>query len=214
MLGELSMTEADWRLLFVTHTEVVIDPDAPIESWPLSDLGRGRMTRFAEALSGAGVTAIWSSAERKAIDGAEILGRRLGLAPKVDAGLGENDRSATGYIAPPEFWEVVRTFFAEPDVSVRGWETARAAQARIVAAVGRVLSAEPTGRVVVVSHGGVARLLSAQVQGCAIGEEDQPTNPGGGSYRPLGGEPLRPLGRWRDIEAFGDGVGIGGPRSS
>lgn len=203
----------DWRLLFVTHTEVVIDPNAPIESWPLSDLGRERMTRFAEALSGAGVTAVWSSAERKAMDGAEILGGRLGLAPRLDAGLGENDRSATGYIAPPEFWDVVRAFFAKPDESVRGWETARAAQARIVAAVERVLSAEPAGRVVVVSHGGVARLLSAHAQACPIGEEDRPTHPGGGSYRMFGGEPLRPLGAWADIEAFGD-VGSGGPRSS
>jgi broad specificity phosphatase PhoE len=203
----------DWRLLFVTHTEVVIDPDAPIESWPLSDRGRERMTHLAEALSGAGVTAVWSSAERKAIDGAEILGRRLGLAPEVDAGLGENDRSATGYIAPPEFWDVVRAFFASPNDSVRGWETARDAQARIVAAVDHVLSAEPAGRVVIVSHGGVARLLSAHVQGCLIGEEDRPTHPGGGSYRLLGGEPLRPLSGWRDIEAFDD-VGTGQAPSS
>ncbi|HEX2561131.1 histidine phosphatase family protein [Phenylobacterium sp.] len=207
------MGQADWRLLFVTHTEVVIDPQAAIESWPLSDVGRKRMNRFADALSGAGVTAVWSSAERKAVDGAQILAGRLGITPRVDAGLGENDRSATGYIAPPEFWDVVREFFARPDESVRGWESARAAQRRIVAAVDRVLAAEPAGRIVVVSHGGVARLLSAHLEGCAIGEEDRPTHPGGGSCRLLGGEPLRPLGPWRDIEAFGD-VGIGRTRSS
>lgn len=207
------MGQADWRLLFITHTEVVIDPHAPIESWPLSDVGRARMSRFADGLSGAGVTAVWSSAERKAMDGAQILAERLGVSPKVDAGLGENDRSATGYIAPPEFWNVVAEFFARPDVSVRGWETARAAQARIVAGVERVLAAEPLGRVVIVSHGGVARLLSAQLEGCAIGEEDRPTHPGGGSYRLFGGQPLRPIGAWRDIEAFGR-VGIDEIRSS
>lgn len=206
--------QADWRLLFVTHTEVVINPHAPIESWPLSDVGRARMNGFAEVLIGAGATAVWSSAERKAVDGAEILGKRLGLSPKVDADLGENDRSATGYIAPPEFWEVVREFFARPDESVRGWETARAAQARIVAAVERVLAAEPAGRIVVVSHGGVARLLSAHSEGCAIGEEDKPTHPGGGSYRLFAGDRLRPLGAWRDIETFGDDVGMGEVRSS
>lgn len=208
------MGQADWRLLFVTHTEVVIDPHAPIESWPLSKVGRERMSRFAEALAGAGVTAVWSSAERKAVDGAQILGERLRLTPKVDAGLGENDRSATGYIAPPEFWEVVREFFARPDESIRGWETARAAQARIVAAAERVLAAEPAGRVVVVSHGGVARLLSAHAEGCAIGEEDRPTHPGGGSYRLFGGDRLRPLGAWRDIEMIGGDVGIGQVPSS
>ena len=43
------------------------------------------------------------------------------------------DRSATGYVAPPRFWEIVDAFFGQPDTSILGWETARAAQARIKA---------------------------------------------------------------------------------
>ena len=39
------------HLLFVTHSEVVIDPDQPIPDWPLSEVGRARMVQFAEVLA-------------------------------------------------------------------------------------------------------------------------------------------------------------------
>jgi broad specificity phosphatase PhoE len=168
------------RLVFVTHPEVVIDPTVPVPRWPLSALGRRRMTEFANRLADAGVNAVWSSDEQKALDGAVILAETLRVPQHVDAGLGENGRESTGYIAPPEFWEVVAEFFAHPDRSVRGWEAASDAQRRIVAAVGRVSAAAGEGITVIVSHGGVGRLLRAHLQGVPIGQEHAPSNPGGG----------------------------------
>jgi broad specificity phosphatase PhoE len=169
-------------IIFITHPEVVIDPAVPVPRWPLSPVGRARMEAFAASLTGRTVAAVWSSDEQKAEDGAAILAARLAAPHFVDAGLGENDRSATGYIAPPEFWEVVDQFFAQPDVSVRGWETARHAQDRIVAAVGRVDAESPAGVVLVVAHGGVGALLTAHLQNVIIGQEDRPGHSGGGCY--------------------------------
>lgn len=37
----------------------------------------------------------------------------------------ENDRSSTGFLPPEEFEVVADAFFAQPGVSVRGWETAQ-----------------------------------------------------------------------------------------
>ncbi len=193
------------HLLFVTHSEVVIDPDQPIPDWPLSDVGRERMVQFAETLAAGDtpVVSVWSSDERKARDGAEIIAARLGLDPRIERGLHENDRSATGYIAPPEFWDVVAQFFAQPDESVRGWETARAAQARIVQSVERVLSAETaSGLVVVISHGGVGQLLTAHLQDVEIGQEDRPGNSGGGCWIAIDRQDRRLEGAWQDIEAY------------
>jgi broad specificity phosphatase PhoE len=189
------------RILFLTHPEVVIDPAIPVPDWPLSGVGRLRMGRFAKVLEArGGVTAVWSSRERKARDGAEILAARLGVPHRIAPDLGENDRSATGYLAPPEFWEVVEAFFGRPDESVRGWETARAAQARIVGAVNRLAAAEVTGGdIVVVSHGGVGRLLMALLQGVEIGEEDPPPHPGGGCWMELGRGSLRVEATWQAI---------------
>lgn len=193
------------HLLFVTHPEVVIDPDQPIPDWPLSAVGRGRMEAFAEMLAAGAtpVAAVWSSDERKARDGGEIIAARLGLTPQIGEGLEENDRSATGYLAPPEFWEVVEVFFDNPHESVRGWETAAHAQDRIVAAVRHVLAAENgPGHIVVVSHGGVGRLLMAHLQGVSIGQEDRPGNPGGGCLIAVNRESLKVEGAWRDVEDY------------
>ncbi|MDO9432738.1 MAG: histidine phosphatase family protein [Pseudomonadota bacterium] len=193
------------HLLFVTHSEVVIDPDQPITDWPLSAVGRTRMVQFAQTLAAGAVpvVGVWSSDERKARDGAEIIAAHLGLDPRIEHGLHENDRSATGYIAPPEFWEVVAQFFGRPDESVRGWETARDAQARIVRSVERVLAAETApGLIVVVSHGGVGQLLTAHLQGVEIGLEDRPGNPGGGCWIAIDRQDRRLEGAWRDIEDY------------
>lgn len=191
------------EILFVTHPEVVIDPGVPVPDWPLSEVGRSRMVAFAEALAGRTVTAIYSSEERKARDGAEILALRFNLPVRVRPGLEENDRSATGYIAPPEFWEVVEQFFARPTESIRGWASAQATQDRIVGAL-RAVCSEDTGPgiVVIVSHGGVGRLLRAHLENVPIGDEDRPSHPGGGCYFPIDGRDLTPLAPWRAIEDY------------
>ena len=187
-------------LIFVTHPEVVIDPLVPVPEWPLNAVGRGRMESFAGRLAGTGVTAVYASAERKAMDGAAIVAERLGLSYGTDARLGENDRSATGYIAPPEFWQVVRDFFARPHESIRGWERAVDAQARIVGAVGRIAREDGTsGHVVIVSHGGVGCLLAAHLQRVAIGRESRPSHPGG-CFIVIDRETLALRQDWRAIE--------------
>jgi len=188
------------RLIFLTHPEVVIDPAVPVPEWPLSAIGRRRMAWFGEVMAGRPVSAVWSSDERKALDGGEILAARLNIPHRIHPHLGENERSSTGYVAPPEFWEIVEAFFSRPDESIRGWETARAAQARIVGAVDHLVVAESTaGDIVVVSHGGVGRLLCAHLQGVGIGEEARPPHPGGGCWMEFDWASRRILSTWRAI---------------
>jgi broad specificity phosphatase PhoE len=192
-------------IIFLTHPEVVIDPAVPIPQWPLNAVGRERAERFAEMLVGRGVTAVYASTEQKAMDGAAIVSGRLGLAYGTLEALGENDRSATGYIAPPEFWEVVKEFFGRPHESIRGWERAIDAQSRIVEAVTRIAREDPTsGDIVIVSHGGVGALLTAHLQKVAIGQESRPSHPGGGCFLVIDRDAFAIRQDWRAIE---DGLG-------
>ena len=187
-------------IFFLTHPEVVIDPKTPIPEWGLSDVGRRRMERFIGRPESQGLAAAYSSAERKATDGAAIASAALGIPHHIDPELGENDRSSTGYLEPPEFWRVVESFFDHPDESVRGWETARAAQARIVRAVRRLVRDEQaTGDLLVVSHGGVGRLLAANLQGVEIGREDKPGHPGGGCWLEIDRDTLSVRRTWQAI---------------
>jgi broad specificity phosphatase PhoE len=192
-------------LVFITHPEVVIDPDRPIPEWPLNAIGRARMVRFADMLENRDVSAVYASTERKARDGAAIVAERLRLSYAADGALSENDRSSTGYIAPPEFWEVVREFFGRPHESIRGWERAIDAQARIVNAVGRIAREDETsGDIVIVSHGGVGCLLTAHLQRVEIGQESRPQHPGGGCFIVIDRASFMLTQDWRTIE---DGFG-------
>jgi broad specificity phosphatase PhoE len=144
------------------------------------------------------ITSIYASREQKAIDSAEILARHLSLDFSMDEGLGENDRSSTGFLPPHEFEKVADEFFAFPDRSVRGWERAAGAQARILLAVSRIASADSSaGAIAIVSHGAVGTLLYCHLAGKQISRQwDQPAN-GGGNFYPFTLEPLHARHGWR-----------------
>jgi len=159
------------RAIYLTHPEVVIDPNVPVPDWGLSAVGRARLLQSAEKF--ADVTRIITSTERKARDGGDALGECLGITPEALPGFGENDRSATGYLPEHEFWPIVEAFFSRPDDSVRGWETARHAQDRIVEAVRAALrSSQKDELVLVIGHGGVGSLLYASLAGLQIGAKE------------------------------------------
>lgn len=165
---------------FITHPDVEIDSTIPVPDWRLSARGRARMAAGLRQPWVAGLRAIHCSTERKAIDGAEILADALSLSVQIMAGLGENDRSATGYLPRAEFETVADAFFANPDISVRGWERATDAQTRIVAAVDVILAAPQPGPIAIVSHGGVGALLLCRLMGVPISRaQDQPPGSGG-----------------------------------
>ena len=170
------------RIIFVTHAQVEIDPERPVPDWPLNALGRSRHEAFSSHDVLKDVQKVYCSDERKARDGAEIHAARLGLVPKVVPALGENDRSATGYLPQEAFEEMANAFFANPDQQVRGWESARAAQSRILAAVRTLAELHPRqGDILIVSHGAVGTLLRCACLGRPINRtEDQPA--GGGSF--------------------------------
>lgn len=160
---------------WISHPEVEIDPGRAVPRWRLAPRGIARMRALAEAPALAGVASVWASTETKAIEGAGLLAGALGLGVGVHPGLGENDRGATGYLPREEFERVADAFFARPAESVRGWERAADAQARVVAAVAAVLAAAPPGDVAIVAHGGVGALLLGALSGQPISRAlDQP----------------------------------------
>ena len=105
---------------FITHPEVAIDPSVPVPDWPLSATGTQRMRLLLARPWIRAAAVVCSSAERKAMDAARIVAGHLSVPLVVIEGLGENDRSATGYLPKPELEAVAAVFFARPEESVRG----------------------------------------------------------------------------------------------
>ena len=166
--------------LYITHPQVQIDPAVPVPDWGLSERGRERALVAASLDWAKEIGRFAASTERKAIETAEILSAGR-LPVETDHAMGENDRSATGFLPPGAFEDAANWFFAHPQESFKGWERAADAQARIVAAVERVLAGhDPETPIAFVGHGGVGTLLKCHLMGKPIARDgDQPA--GGGN---------------------------------
>lgn len=191
-------------LWFLTHPQVTIDPEVPVPQWGLSPAGRARAQALASAPFLDAVTGVWCSTETKARETAYAVVGDRPLVVHERAELGENDRSATGFLPGEEFEWVADAFFAHPGDSVRGWARAVDAQARVVAAVTAVLAdgRSGAGDVLVAAHGAVGTLLLSHLLGEPISRRlDQPG--AGGNVFSADRLTLRPhdLG-WRPLETL------------
>jgi broad specificity phosphatase PhoE len=192
--------------LYITHPEVVIDPDVPMPRWGLNATGRARATAFANRRPLPMGTRIFSSSEQKALDLAEILAAPIDGKISQSEAFGENDRSSTGFLAGEAFTEAVRQLFGAPEKSYRGWERASDAQRRIVAAVKMALAeVPPEAPVVFCGHGCVGTLLKCALAGRPIAlSEDQRLMgaPGGGNVFAFDRAAFSLLSDWIAMESF------------
>lgn len=193
---------------FITHPDVIKDPAVPVPRWPLSPRGRERMTAMLARPWVRGLGAVYCSDEQKALDGAATLAGHLGLTPVVYPALGEIDRSSTGYLPEAEHAAAARRLFERPDESVRGWETARHAQTRIIQAVESVLAgAFPSGNtlaggrdVAIVAHGAVGTLYLLHLLAEPIAFHHLQPGRDGGHYFCFDGMTRSVRHEWRRIE--------------
>ena len=173
------------QIIYIAHPDVVKDPRVPVPRWPLSARGRARMAQMLSRPWVRAVGAVFCSDEQKALDGAAILANFLGIEYTIVPELGEVDRSSTGWLPEEEHAEAARRLFERPDERVRGWETARQAQDRIVRAVDRVIDLhDGRGDIAIMAHGAVGTFLLCHLKGVPISmAEAQPGRDGGHYFR-------------------------------
>ncbi|MEM8924231.1 MAG: histidine phosphatase family protein [Actinomycetota bacterium] len=173
-------------LRYISHPNVVIDPDVDIPRWGLSDIGRRRFERMLAQPWVPSIGRIVTSTETKAVEAGTMLAEHLGLAIEQREASGENDRSATGYVPHEQHEALADRFFGWPHQSADGWERAVDAQRRVVDALADLVS-EPVGierwaagDVAVIGHGGVGTLLYCHLAGEDIDRRHD--QPGQGHY--------------------------------
>jgi len=141
--------ETDWNAehRWQGHTDV-----------PLNERGREQARALAEQLAAEPVDAIYASDLSRARATAEVVAERLGLPVTVDPELREIDVGS-------------REGLTGEEVGDREWdgELHEAHAERVLRAVHRIAAAHPTGRVLVVAHGGCLRrvqeAIDAEVDG-------------------------------------------------
>lgn len=141
-----------------THDGAPADPG-------LDDLGREQAARVVDALTGQGVTAVYSSPARRARETAAPLAEHLGLPVSVLDGLAEFDAAHTSYVpveqlkaeGDPRFAALVRG-----DLGSSGIDPA-AFRATVVRAVEQAALAHPGGRAVLFAHSGTINAYCGHV---------------------------------------------------
>ncbi|MEP0522232.1 MAG: histidine phosphatase family protein [Hyphomicrobiales bacterium] len=186
-------------LRYLSHPQVKVDADVPVPDWSLSSIGRARTEAICGSASLQNTDLVVSSNERKAIETAKIIADSIGQDVVAAERTHENDRSATGFLLPEEFEEVANLFFMHPEQSVRGWERALDAQARIVEETNNFIRHRKSGDILMVGHGGVGTLLYLHFIGVPISREhDQPA--GGGNFFAISLDTFTPLHGWCPME--------------
>jgi broad specificity phosphatase PhoE len=198
-MGTIQEPDHVTLLRYISHADVVIDPEIPVPQWGLSDLGRSRVEAMLGQPWTSSVTKVVCSAETKSLEAASILAAHLDLEIEVRAETGETDRSSTGYVPHAEHQELAAAYFGDPFVSTRGWERSIDSQQRIVLATADLL--EPrVGDTALVGHGGVGALLYCHLAGQQISQTHE--QPGQGHYWTYDCDRQTMLHSWLPVDAI------------
>jgi probable phosphoglycerate mutase len=138
----------------------------------LDDTGERQAGRLARWAAGAGLTGLACSDLRRAVRTAEPAAALTGLRPVIDKRLRELDFGvAEGRTLASLPADVAERFVADPDRGhFPGGERPADAVARAMAALGDLVAAHPDGRVLVVAHSTLIRLLVCEVLGVPLSE--------------------------------------------
>jgi probable phosphoglycerate mutase len=155
-------------LLLIRHAEPIriVDSAGPADP-PLRDRGLLQAERLARWLADEDLDAVVSSPMVRARETAAPVAAAHGLEVVIDNDLAEFDREATSYI-PYEEMKASKDprFLAMIEGNLDEFETDPAEfQAGVVAALERVIEANPSRKVAVVCHGGVINAYTAHVAG-------------------------------------------------
>ena len=141
---------------------------------PLTDLGRRQAEALADELSAtAGLSAIYSSPLRRALDTAIVVGARTGLEPVPVEELREVDVGTWAGLSRAEVEASFPAAFRRWLDGGEGWEDGEsyaAMSARVLAALGRIAEAHRSEEILVVSHGGPIRAIQAAAAGMDVHE--------------------------------------------
>lgn len=164
------------ELVLVRHGETVWHAEnryAGSSDVSLTDEGVGQAARLAEWARTAGLTALWCSPASRAMRTAEPVSETTGLVPDVDPRLCELDfgdgEGRTVEEMAREFPTALAAFRRDPVADhLPGGEDPRTAVERTLACFRDIAAAEPTGRVLVVAHTTLLRLVLCHLLGIPL----------------------------------------------
>ena len=160
------------RLFFVRHGQTENFENPPFNGWrdaQLTEAGRRQMDQVAEALAAVPFTAVYASDLSRAVYGGQRLAEKLGLGLIIDPkwremSFGRCEGLSFGQIAA-EDQALIRRLFSSGGEGLNqpfpgGGESSAGFCRRVAEALAGLKAAHPQGgRVALVAHGGVCKML-------------------------------------------------------
>jgi 2,3-bisphosphoglycerate-dependent phosphoglycerate mutase len=155
------------RVIAVRHGQTAWNVQTRIQGHTdigLDATGRRQAQALGAALSGAGLDAIYASDMARALETAQAVADRTGLAVTADAGLRERGFGifeGLTHAAVAERWPelALRWRRRDPAFGPQGGEALADFYARAVACAGRIAARHPGQTIALVAHGGVLDCL-------------------------------------------------------
>jgi probable phosphoglycerate mutase len=174
----MTTTNTTTTLLLARHGQTVWHAEnryAGVSDIGLTDTGRAQAEALGRWAAAHPVDAIWTSPLSRAVATAEPACRALGLVPRREPGLAECDFGVVEGRTLAEFEAEVpdraAAFRADPVAHpFPGAEDPMAAAARGAGALRRIATAHPGGRVLVVAHNTLLRLVLCTLLSIPAGE--------------------------------------------
>ena len=159
---------------YLSHSEVIIEPEISPTQWSLSDLGRQRIKNAASRGTFDHITKVISSQEEKTRQAATIIAKYLGIGFVEEPLCNENERFATSFLSEQEFENTLNLLYEKPNESANGWESATDTLNRMIATLNTQLVNGVGGNVLYVGHGTIGTLLKCHIGKRKISrQEDQ-----------------------------------------
>jgi broad specificity phosphatase PhoE len=163
-------------LVLVRHGETFWHAEnryAGVSEIELSPTGRAQAARLAAWAASAGLSAVWSSPQGRAVATATPCAGLAGLRLQVDARLRELDFGEAEGLTSLEIRELYPAAFAAFGIDpvanhLPGGEDPVEAAARFVTCLHDIADVEPEGRVLVVAHNTVIRLALCRLLGTPL----------------------------------------------
>jgi broad specificity phosphatase PhoE len=148
----------------IRHPSTQPDPAIPVSHWWLSETGRAQVHTLVNLPIWKGVATVYTSTQPKTSVVGELVYAAHGVPFLPLVALDEARRES--WLDPEAFDAAQRAFFAHPaNPPMRGWEPARSAGLRFIAAMDHLLAVhKPADSLVIVSHATVLTLYVAHLR--------------------------------------------------
>lgn len=152
------------KLIYITHPQVEINANTPIDQWEISKEGYKAIERLLLLDFWQEVKQVYSSEEKKAKTVAEIVSKKFSLTYQSYKEFNELDRSSTGLLPFEEYMQAVQFTYENPKKSYKGWETLESSYYRNTKKLKKIISNNPRQTLALIGHGSAGTLIKCFIQ--------------------------------------------------